>query len=143
MVAQFCKRRRSRRASQARAYHDDGVLTLVGGIDQLHLEAMAAPPLFDWARWYFRIQFHCQGRLRNEPEQDRCRDRDESCHHDHRQDGCQSTNQTIVSRIIDAERLTHTPHAMIKVKREHQHGDDVDDRHVPYAKPTDDVVVNI
>ena len=45
-------------AGEAGTHHDDGVLALVGGIDQLEIEAVAVPGRFDRASGGFRIEFH-------------------------------------------------------------------------------------
>src|ERR1051325_9625942 len=58
VVTQLGERSGSGRPAQTRTNHTDRVLTLIGWVDELHLEAMMIPLLFDWARRHFRIQFH-------------------------------------------------------------------------------------
>src|SRR5215213_9686981 len=44
--------------------------------------------------------------------------------------------------MIEARRLKHAPGAMIKVGEEREHGDDIEGRYIPNAKPSRDVVVH-
>src|SRR6185436_6498699 len=49
VITKLAERCRGGRAGQARAHHDQRVLPLVGGIDQLHFELVAVPLLGDRA----------------------------------------------------------------------------------------------
>ena len=58
VVAQLAERRRRRRARQPRADDDDGVLALVGRVDQLHLELVPVPLLGNRPGGNLRVKRH-------------------------------------------------------------------------------------
>ena len=58
VVAELAERRGGRGAGQAGADDDDGVLALVGRIDQLHLELVPFPLLRDRPGWNLRVELH-------------------------------------------------------------------------------------
>ena len=58
VVAQLRQARRRRCAGQSGPDDDDVEFSLVGGIDQLHVEPVLIPLLLQWPGWNFGIEFH-------------------------------------------------------------------------------------
>ncbi len=56
VIAQFAKTRSRGRARQAGADNNDGILTLISRIHQLHFKARAIPLTFYWTGGYTRIR---------------------------------------------------------------------------------------
>src|ERR1700758_565334 len=99
------------------------MLALVGGIDQLQVEACALPRRLNGSSGNFRIQCH----LLYEPQQNANWNGDVSESNQQRDHEGRLLQQRRVSRMVVADGLEHAPQTVPQMEAEQAYGDDVPD----------------
>src|SRR5581483_7057668 len=130
-------------ACEAGADHDDGVLALIGRIDQLEAETMAIPSRFNRASGAFGIEWHVGSSECHEAGQDgdgngAVPDADEQ-----RDNGRSLFQNGRIARVVESQGLEEAPQAMVEVHAEQDHGEDVEAGDPGILEAEHDVAVDV